>query len=156
MLSRLKGGIRSIPSRTQLSDFTHLHGGGLHVLPLVLSEVFAAPSPLPDETGGIVTTKREWRFESKNFKLALGKRGALKHPLLYYKESGVEGGREKSMLTQKSVLSIAGNPQGCKKCNLKRRNYVVNFVFVAKGRALLWCFCNKNTFGHTFDVKHVL
>lgn len=63
---------------------------------------------------GIITTKKEWRFERREFQACFGQTGGFEASTPLLKGELGWRGREKSMLTQKSVLSIAVNPHGCK------------------------------------------
>lgn len=71
------------------------------------------PRPHPMRQG-IVTTKSDWRFERREFQACFGQTGGLWSIHSSIKRRVGRTGREKSMLTQKSVLSIAGNPHGCR------------------------------------------
>lgn len=111
-------GLRGVSYRFQVGhnyqNFTHLHGeGGFHVLPLVPSEVFVFPSPLPNETGDRNYKEGMALWKARISSLLWANGGLWSIHSSIKRRLGWRG-REKSMLTQKGVLSIAGNPHGCK------------------------------------------
>lgn len=103
ILFRLKGGIVLIPSRTQLSELhTPTWGGGDFMCYLWYLQKFSSllrPYPMRQ---GIVTTKKEWRFERQEFQACFGQtRGFEASTPLLKGEWG--GGGEKNQCWHKKA-----------------------------------------------------
>lgn len=131
--SRLKGGIVSIPSRTQLSELHTPTWEGFHVLPLVPSDVSVSPLPLPDETGDHNYKEGMALWKERISSLLWANGGLWSIHSSIKRRVGVEGERKINVDTKKSAIYCCESTW-MQDCNSERRNNFVNFIFVVRKR----------------------